>query len=194
MSNPTISVPSGPERKLRLAGSAPLIERLVARHGRALSWFLIQLTNGDRHRAEDIYQETLLRAWRHPEDCQRCISAGPQWLITIARRVSIDQLRAAAIRPALISDERHLGAAADPVDQVGRVLLAAEVRTAIAALSAPHQEVLRQVYLEDRALAEVAARLGVPVGTVKSRTYYALRALKDTLAARGLDHSLALCA
>ena len=194
MSNPTASIAPRPEPKLRLAGSTQLIERLVARHGQELFRFLIRLTNGDRERAEDIYQETLLRAWRRPEDCRQCLSAGPGWLYTIARRISIDQLRAAATRPVLVSDEIQMMKAASPSDQVDRALLVAEVRSAITALSLPHQEVLRQVYLEDRPVSEVAARLGVPVGTVKSRTHYALGALKDALAARGMDHSLALCA
>jgi RNA polymerase sigma-70 factor (ECF subfamily) len=183
-----------PGRALRLAGSAQLTERLVATHGPALSRFVIRLTNGDRARADDIYQETLLRAWRHPESCQRCIAEGPRWLYTIARRISIDQFRAAAARPELVGDDYRLHTAADPVDHVSRALLAGEVRAAVASLSPLFQEVLREIYMEDRPLAETALRLGIPMGTVKSRTYNALRALEIALAARGLDRSLALSA
>ena len=189
---------SGPLEAVRPGAAQPdpaqLTERLIARHGQALLRFLNRLTNGDSHRAEDIYQETLVRAWRHPESCLRCLAEGPQWLYTIARHVSIDQLRAGAIRPALVADDEALRQAADPVDYVARDLVADEVRAALAALNPKFRDVLREVYLEDRPIAEVAIRLGIPAGTVKSRTYYALRALKDALAERGLDRSLALCA
>lgn len=179
------------EHGLRPAGADQTIAWLVGRHGTALFRFLLRLTNGDRERSEDIYQETLLRAWRHPECCQESAWSSRQWLFTVARRVSIDQLRAAAVRPAAVSDERHLAVAPDPVDEIGRMLLAGEVRAAVGTLSAPHREVLREIYFEDRPAAQVAERLGLPVGTVKSRTYYALRALRDALAQRGLDCCLA---
>lgn len=192
MSNPTVSVlPSIQVPALRLAGSDDLIDRLVRRHGGTLFRFLLRLTHGDVHRSEDIYQETLIRAWRHPQACRESLSSGPGWLITVARRISIDQMRAAARRPDLVRGDQQLGEAADPVDEVGRMLLAREVRAALASLSGPHREMLRLAYFEDRPVAEVAARLGIPVGTVKSRTYYALRALADAMAARGLDGSLA---
>jgi RNA polymerase sigma-70 factor (ECF subfamily) len=81
--------------------------------------------------------------------------------------------------------------ACDPADPVDRMLLAAEVRAAMATLSAAHQEVIREMYFQDRPAAEVAERLGLPEGTVKSRTYYALRALKDAMQRRGLDYAMA---
>jgi RNA polymerase sigma-70 factor, ECF subfamily len=164
---------------------------LVDLHGAALLRFLLWLTHGDRERSEDIYQETLLRAWKHPECYREGAELSRRWLFTVARRISIDQLRATAVRPALVSDEWQLEVASDPVDSVGRVLLAAEVRAAMATLSAAHQEVIREMYFQDRPAAEVAERLGLPEGTVKSRTYYALRALKDAMQARGLDRGMA---
>jgi RNA polymerase sigma-70 factor (ECF subfamily) len=101
-------------------------------------------------------------------------------------------MRAAAVRPSLVNDEYLMHAAADPVDCMDRVLLTAEVRAALATLSAAHQQVLEEMYFQDRPAAEIAERLGVPVGTVKSRAYYALRAMKEALALRGLDNPLAI--
>jgi RNA polymerase sigma-70 factor (ECF subfamily) len=108
--------------------------------------------------------------------------------LTVARHVSIDQLRAAAIRPATVSAE-YLTAVPDPVDQIDQLLLARDVRTTVAKLSPEHREVIREIYFEDRSVAEVAQRIGVPTGTVKSRTYYALRALKAALAGSRTEHS-----
>jgi RNA polymerase sigma-70 factor (ECF subfamily) len=159
--------------------------QLVDLHGAALLRFLLWLTHGDRERSEDIYQETMLRAWRHPECYEQGAELSRKWLFTVARRISIDQLRATAVRPALVSDEWQLEVACDPVDSVGRMLVAAEVRAAMATLSAAHQEVIREMYFQDRPAAEIAERLGLPEGTVKSRTYYALRALKNALQQAG---------
>jgi RNA polymerase sigma-70 factor, ECF subfamily len=164
--------------------------QLVDLHGAALRRFLLRLTHGDRERSEDIYQETMLRAWKHPECYRQGAWQSRRWLLTVAQRISIDQLRAAAVRPALVSDERQLDVAREPVDYVDQVLLAAEVRAAMATLSVAHQEVIREMYLQDRPAAEVAERLGLPEGTVKSRTYYALRALKDAMQRRGLDYAM----
>lgn len=166
------------------------IARLVHRHGAVLFGYLLRLTCGDRQRAEDIYQETLIRAWKHPECRVEGGTSSRQWLFTVARRVSIDQLRAAVVRPVPVSDERHLAAVPDPVDQIDRLLLAREVRAAVMTLSPAHRQVLKEMYFEDRSASEVAVRLGIPAGTVKSRTYYALRALKDALAERGMDRCL----
>jgi RNA polymerase sigma-70 factor, ECF subfamily len=172
------------------AGDEPF-GQLVDLHGAALLRFLLWLTHGDRERSEDIYQETLLRAWKHPECYRQGAALSRRWLFTVARRISIDQLRATAVRPALVGDEWQLEAACDPADPVDRMLLAAEVRAAMAKLSAAHQEVIREMYFQDRPAAEVAERLGLPEGTVKSRAYYALRALKDAMQQRGLDYATA---
>ena len=173
-------------------GADEPIARLIRQHGAVLFRFLLRLTNGDRERSEDIYQETLLRVCRHQECCPERVFSGPQWMFTVARRVSIDQLRAAAARPMTFNGDRHLAVVPDPVDYFDRMLLGQEVRAALRMLSTSHREVLREIYFEDRPMAQVAKRLAVPEGTVKSRTYYALRALKDSLEERGLDRGLAL--
>jgi RNA polymerase sigma-70 factor, ECF subfamily len=181
-----------PEQSVTATACDQPFAQLVDLHGAALLRFLLWLTHGDRERSEDIYQETLLRAWKHPECYQQGAGLSRKWLFTVARRISIDQLRATAVRPALVSDEWQLEVACDPVDSVDRMLLAAEVRAAMATLSAAHQEVIRQMYFQDRPAAEVAQRLGLPEGTVKSRTYYALRALKDALEQVGLESGMAV--
>lgn len=143
--------------------------------------YVTRLTNGDRHRAEDILQETLLRAWRHPEARSDDGRWRQPWLFTVARNLAIDQLRTA--RQTQPVDER-----VDPGSPVDRMLDAAEVRQAIASLPDRLRSVLVEVYLRDRSGAQAAELLGIPVGTVKSRLFHALRALRQELHARGFDH------
>lgn len=144
----------------------------------SLLGYVVRLTNGDRHRAEDILQETLLRAWRHPEARSDDGRWRRQWLFTVARNLAIDYLRTA--RQTQPVDER-----ADPDNPVERMLDAAEVRAAVAALPDRLRGVLIEVYLRDRSGAEAAESLGIPVGTVKSRLFHALRALRQELTDRG---------
>jgi len=158
-----------PEQALPDTTGDHAFAQLVKMHGPALLSFLLWLTHGDPERSEDIYQETLLRAWRHPECYQQGAWSSRKWLFTVAQRISIDQLRAAAVRPVLVSDARQLDVTCDPVDHFDRMLLIAEVRAAMATLSAAHREVLREMYLQDRPAAQIAERLDLPEGTVRRR-------------------------
>lgn len=146
----------------------------------------MRLTSGDRHRAEDIVQETLLRAWNHPEARSADGQWSRAWLFTVARRIAIDQLRAAQARPVELSDERIEGFSRVE-DDIDRLLDAREVRAAIADLPERLRTALVAIYFQERSIAEAAELLDVPLGTVKSRTFYALRALRDALVARGFN-------
>ena len=162
-----------------------LLRTLFEEHASALLSFSLRLTHGDRHRAEDIVQETLLRAWRHPDALAQ--ERGPlrPWLFTVARRIAIDAHRARAARPPEVSDD---GLAAVPTldDQFENALESWLVADALAGLSATHREVLVETYFRDRSVSEAAHELGVPEGTVKSRTHYALQALRIALQERGV--------
>ena len=188
LDHPAPAQGSVPERDFPQRSTDESIASIIRQHGSALSHYLHCLTRGDHHRAQDIYQETLIRAWTHPECCREGVANNRPWLFTVARRFSIDQLRAATARLTEASGE-FLADCADPVDQVDRLLIAGEVRAALKSLSPRHREVLWEIYFEDRSVAEAAERLGIPVGTVKSRAYYALRSLKGALAERGLGQT-----
>ncbi len=151
---------------------------LYATEATPLMAYLNRITRGDRHRAEDILQETLLRAWRHPEARAPDGRWRRPWLFTVARNLAIDQMRTA--RTVEIAHE-----IADPENLFGRIIDAAEIRAAIAALPERLRSVLIEVYLRDRSGAETAEILGIPVGTVKSRTFHALKALRQELESRG---------
>jgi RNA polymerase sigma-70 factor (ECF subfamily) len=144
--------------------------------------YILRLTGGDRQHAEDVVQETLLRAWRHPE----ALSDRPvrPWLFTVARNLVVDAHRARQARP-LEAGEASL-AVLPAADDLDRALESWTVAEALADLSPQHRAVLIETYYRGLSVAEAASVLGVPPGTVKSRTYYALRALKLALEERGL--------
>ena len=131
---------------------------------------------------EDIVQETLLRAWLHPE----AIADRPArpWLFAVARNLAFDAHRARKARPHEVADSAlELLPGADETD---RVLESWAVGDALASLRPDHRCVLLETYYRGKSVAEAAATLGIPAGTVKSRTFYALRALKLALEERGL--------
>ncbi|HYS39654.1 MAG TPA: sigma-70 family RNA polymerase sigma factor [Pseudonocardiaceae bacterium] len=142
--------------------------------------YLLRLTLGDRETAEDLLQETLLRAWRNIDRLPADLESARPWLFTVARNHAIDIARARKVRPAELStmDVSRIAAPADAVEQ----LVAAEtVRRALLTLSEEHRVVLVELYLREASAAEAAARIGIPEGTVKSRAHYALRFLRATL-------------
>ena len=165
------------------ASDAELAE-LYEAHGPVLLKFLLRLTHGDRRNAEDILQETMVRAWRHPEAHTADGGWSRSWLFTVARRIAIDHMRATRSRPTEIWDE-HLGERSDDDDHFDRQIDINEVRAVMASLPIRFREVLIELYFLDRSVAQAAESLGVPVGTIKSRTFYALRALQEALHARG---------
>lgn len=160
------------------------LRELYDAHAAALLGYAIRLTNGDRGRAEDIVQETLLRAWRNRDSLDE--SRGPlrPWLFTVARRIAIDAYRARSARPAEVDDS--ILAVVPGSDEIDSALDRLVIADALSALSAEHRAVLVETYYRGRSVAEAAAVLGVPAGTVKSRAFYALRAMKLALAERGV--------
>jgi RNA polymerase sigma-70 factor (ECF subfamily) len=181
------SAPPGPGNRApaQFAGDAEL-RNLYEAHGSVLLSYLMRLTRGDRQRAEDLLQETLMRAWRHPEAQNSAGEWSRAWLVTVARRVAIDHLRAALVRPPEIGEE-HLGSVPAHEDAVDRFITRHEVHAAVAALPPRLRDVLVEVYLKDRSVAEAAEILRLPAGTVKSRSFYGLRALRDELQRRGFN-------
>ncbi|HKE79566.1 MAG TPA: sigma-70 family RNA polymerase sigma factor [Solirubrobacteraceae bacterium] len=137
----------------------------------------------DPGQAEELVQETFVRLWRVAAryDPRRASVRG--FTFMIAKRIATDFLRRAAARPQLVGGpEAALDAHVE--DEVDRVVREFEVREALATLSRKHREVLELTFDEDLDDTRIAQRLDVPVGTVRSRTYYALRALRAALEER----------
>jgi RNA polymerase sigma-70 factor (ECF subfamily) len=164
------------------ASDEELVRALYAEHAGPLLRYALHLMSGDRQRAEDIVQETLLRAWQHPE----AIADRPArpWLFAVARNLAVDSFRARKARPSEVG-EGALELVSVP-DGAERALESWAVADAIRSLRTEHRSVLLETYYHGRSVAEAATVLGIPAGTVKSRTFYALRALKLALEERGL--------
>lgn len=156
------------------------LTELQREHGQALLAFLLGLTHGDRQRAEDLAQETLVRAWLHPEAFDSSYESMRPWLFTVARRLAIDARRSRLARPAEIGDG-VLALTADPADTAESCDAALDVRAAVRGLSPEHRAVLVRLYFHGLTVREAADDLGIPAGTVKSRSHYALRQLGHRL-------------
>ena len=169
-------------------GTAPAVDdglrRLYDEHAPVLLAYAVRLTDGDRARAEDLVQETLLRAWRKLADLDDDGRSLRPWLFTVVQRLAIDAHRARRARPQEVGDA--MLATLPELDEVEHTLDRIVVTEALRSLSPDHRAVLVETYYRGRSVAEAASVLGVPPGTVKSRCYYALRALSLALAERGV--------
>jgi len=166
------------------ANSAALMRQLHDEHAAALWTYCLGLTRQDRARAEDIVQETLLRAWRNFSVLDESQGSVRGWLFTVARNLVIDELRTKRSRfEFTVAEPPEI---AHPDDQSDQLLQSWVVADALTRLSAEHRAVLRECYYRGASVAEAACSLGVPEGTVKSRTHYALRALRLALQEMGV--------
>lgn len=158
------------------------VRAVYAEHGGALLGYVTRLT-GQRERAEDIVQETVLRAWRHAEQLVNDGRPLRPWLFIVAGRLAIDDKRARDARPHEVGDA--VLAVLPDADNLERALETWQVIDALHTLSADHRAALVETYYRGRSIIEAAQVLGIPAGTVKSRVYYALRALRLTLEEKG---------
>ena len=137
----------------------------------------------DRELAEDIVQETLARAWRHPARIAAGRDAARAWLFTVARNLVIDDARSAHHRRELGMDEVPERPAADTTEAVLDRMLVAD---ALASLSREHRVVIVEAHYLGRSIRDIAEREGIAEGTVKSRLHYGMRALRLSLQERGV--------
>lgn len=158
-----------------------LVRSLYEQHGAAILAYVTRIT-GDRGLAEDVLQETLIRAWRHAETLSEQTGSIRGWMFTVARNVMTDRARARAIRPTEVAETASTG----PVerDHADRVVDSMVALQALEHLSEDHRRVLVEIYFQGRSVAETAEQLGIPAGTVKSRSHNALKNLRELLVGR----------
>ena len=146
---------TGQERGRASGHDAGLLRELHEQHGDALWTYALRLT-GDRGRAQNVVQETLLRAWRNPQILDPECGSQRSWLYSVARNIA----------------EQPNG------DASGQGVPRHVVAAALGRLTQEHRDVLRECYFRGSSVAEAALELGIAPDTVKARTYYALRALR----------------
>ncbi|GLZ47774.1 RNA polymerase sigma factor [Actinomycetospora sp. NBRC 106375] len=162
-----------------------LIRLLHERHG-AVLWAVALRTTSDPGRAQDAVQETLLRAWRHPDALDESRGDPRPWLLRTLRNVLIDDWRARSARPEVLYDDVPEAGDRTVADHADAAAQTWVVAAALARLTPEHRAVLGECYYRGRTVGEAAAALGIPPGTVKSRTHYALRALRLVLEEMGV--------
>ena len=160
------------------------VRRLCVDHGDAVfGWALTRF--GDRRDAEEVVAETMVRAWRGHGQFDPGRGSERAWVFGIARNTAVDHFRRGRRHLRLVSDS-EISEEVVTDDSVERIAEATLVRDALEVVSDLHREVLVLAHYGGMTVQEIAARLGVPTGTVKSRLYYAMRSLRAALEERGV--------
>ncbi len=169
--------------RLRADETGEAMRALYRLYGGELYGFTLKAL-GDRGAAEEIVQEVFLRAWRHADSYDPARAGVRTWLYQIARHAIIDARRRAAVRPGLPHHE--------PADEAAggvsleQAMLGWQVAAALERLTPEHRQMIRMAQFRGLSMREIAAHTGLPVGTVKSRTWYALRSLRLVLEEMGV--------
>ncbi len=164
---------------------AAMMRVLYDEHAAALWRYAVRLT-GDQARAEDVVQETLLRAWQHPEVTDEVDRSARAWLFTVARNMIIDERRSARFRNEDRNTRPREGRRPRRARRGGLRLGPIAAEPALGQLSAEHRAVIRRSYYQGWTTAQIADDLQIAEGTVKSRLHYAVRALRLTLQEMGV--------
>ena len=158
------------------------VREAYAAHSGELYGFAMR-SLGDAGLAEEAVQETFVRAWRAGDRFDPQIGSLRTWLFAILRNVVIDLGRARAVAAAA----SPRAGSSPRSNRSSEALLAWQVEEAMRRIGEDHRRVLVETHYRGRPYAEVAEELGVPEGTVKSRVYYGLRALRVVLEEMGYE-------
>ena len=168
------------------AGDKLAMHLLFARHHVRVFRFVLRLVR-DQNLAEDTISEVFFDVWRQASRFERRSSVAT-WLLAIARNKALSALRR---RPTQALDEDKAAAIVDPADDpeiaVQKQDKSEILRDCLNGLSAEHREIIDLVYYHERSVEEVAAIVGIPANTVKTRMFYARKRLSELLKAAGVD-------
>ena len=168
---------------LRSDETGDAMRALYALYGGELYGFTLNAL-GDRGAAEEIVQEVFLRAWRNADRYDPARAAVRTWLYQIARNAIIDWRRRASVRPGRAQHEPP--PEAESGASLEQAMLGWQVAAALERLTPEHRQMIRMAQFRGLTMREIAAHTGLPLGTVKSRTWYALRSLRLVLEEMGV--------
>jgi RNA polymerase sigma-70 factor (ECF subfamily) len=158
----------------------------LAEYQAPLVGFVLPIVNGDVQAAEDVVQETMLRGWQHAGELSR--EHAGSWLHKVARNIAISAYhRRRRARPREVPLDENIALAAG--DGAGGVIDALLIASALNSLSADQRRVIVELFYNRLSVAEVAALLAIPEGTVRSRCFYGLRALRRELEEQGITRT-----
>jgi RNA polymerase sigma-70 factor, ECF subfamily len=170
-----VKIPDRPARTSARGPDEALIRSLYTDHGRSLLAYAVRMT-GDRHAAEDLVQDTIVKAWKNSDTLFNGTRSVRAWLLTVLRNLIIDRARAKAARPTEVAESPwYLPVQRDHADDVVDSMV---ILRALEGLPPRHREVLVELYYRGRTTRDAAAALGIPEGTVRSRAFKALRSLR----------------
>jgi RNA polymerase sigma-70 factor, ECF subfamily len=164
------------------SGRDAWIEDAYRAHGGELYGFALRALR-DTALAEEAVQETFAKAWRARSRFDASIGSLRNWLFAIERNLIADLARQRSSRAR--AERASLAELGEPEESLDDLVLAWQIEEALRRIGDAHRRVLIETQLRGRPYAELAAELGVPEGTVKSRVYYGLRALRNVLEEMG---------
>ncbi|MEI7033609.1 sigma-70 family RNA polymerase sigma factor [Streptomyces pratensis] len=159
------------------------VRDIYDQYGPLLVRYATRLLDGDWHKGEDIFQETAARAWKHARFLGSRNERLRPWLFTVVRNLVIDHHRARQVRPLELASVEELDAS---IDSTVSTIDFHVVTQALRELNERQQTVIRLMYYLECSVDQAAEHLGIPPGTVKSRAFYAVRALRKVLEKQGV--------
>ncbi len=163
------------------AGDAEALRTLNVRYGRALAG-LVRRFLKDEADIEEVVADVLWQAWREAKSFDPSRGSVSVWLVTLARSRAIDRSRALRVRKQPLAEQPAAQWALDPGVELDQAMRARVVRAALTTLDASERAALELAYFSDFSQSEIAVRLGIPLGTVKTRVRSAMMKLRRALA------------
>jgi RNA polymerase sigma-70 factor (ECF subfamily) len=170
-------------------GDRPAMHALFARHKTRVYRFILRLV-GDAASADDLTSEVFVTVWRNAHKFQG-FAAASTWLLAIARFKALDELRRRRDDARNLKELDASDPAADPEASWADNHRGAMLRKCLGTLSREHRTVIDLVYYHEKSVQEVAAIVGIPCATVKTRMFYARKKLAALLAVQGLTRAAA---
>lgn len=168
------------------AKDAMAVQALFARHHVRLFRFLVRMVRNEAI-AEELTNEVFIEVWRNAGRFEGR-SAPSTWLLSIARNKAISKMRRRRDDP--LDDQMAAEIPDDsdtPEETAQKRDKSAAIRVCLEQLSAEHREVIDLVYYHEKSVKEVSEIVGIPENTVKTRMFYARKALSELLANAGID-------